>query len=293
MTHRLRRRARGFTLLELLVVVAILATVAGGLLVAYDGLDTDAAEAQATFNIAALDKAVRAYKTINKTFPDNLDSLMVEGADEFTISLPAKLLGDDVDANGVKIPTTDDGKLAFYTLTADGAAALRGAGITTLRYIGATASNTIDAIPSVPNRIFDDANRGLGVSGQVATGAKVAVIESKDIRTTGPATSERLRDIAGLPADRQHVVVAFGLGNNSTIVKSDSPGGLSEAPWYTKVAKDEYGRYLLLFHLASDDDLSGTMDSDEFFSAAKFLGVLDTRGDWLDEEFAEFTNQKT
>jgi hypothetical protein len=83
-------------------------------------------------------------------------------------------------------------------------------------------------------------------------------------------------------------------GNNSTLCAgSGVAGSLSEAPFYTKVAKNEYGRFLLLFHLGSDvDAVADDVQQDEIFPKARFLAVLDTRGDWLDEEFAEYTNQK-
>jgi prepilin-type N-terminal cleavage/methylation domain-containing protein len=74
------KKRSGFTLIELLVVIAILATIAGGILVSYDGLETDAAQAQATFNISGTDRAVRTYRTLNKAFPDKLDSLLFSPA---------------------------------------------------------------------------------------------------------------------------------------------------------------------------------------------------------------------
>ena len=52
-----RRSQAGFTLLELLVVIAIVATLGGAALFAYDGLDKRGSKAQATFNIAAIDRA--------------------------------------------------------------------------------------------------------------------------------------------------------------------------------------------------------------------------------------------
>jgi prepilin-type N-terminal cleavage/methylation domain-containing protein len=277
-------RRRGFTLIELLVVIAILATIAGGVLVSYDGLETDAAEGMSTFNLAGVDRAVRTYRTLNKAFPTNLDSLVVANADGFCRMLPAKLQGSDQDP--LTDATADDGKLAFHALTAEGAAALNAAGLTSVRSIIDAASNLQR---DIPNRGFDDPTRGGGTSVPVATGTRMAIIETDGI---GAADSSRLRDIAGLDATRRHLVVALGLGNSSSMCAgSGVTGGLSEAPFYTKVAKNEYGRFLLLFHIATDADDDGTVAAGEYFGEARFLAVLDTRGDWIDEEYAEFTNQ--
>ena len=58
--RRTARRSSGFSLLELLVVVAILAGLGGLLLVAYDGLETQAAKGAATPPSASVSKSVRA-----------------------------------------------------------------------------------------------------------------------------------------------------------------------------------------------------------------------------------------
>jgi prepilin-type N-terminal cleavage/methylation domain-containing protein len=81
----------GFTLLELLVVIAIMATVAGGLLVSYDGLDGKAEKGQATFNLAAIDKGIRAFKVVSGSYPDNLDNLVDDAvAPAALLHYPAK-----------------------------------------------------------------------------------------------------------------------------------------------------------------------------------------------------------
>jgi len=54
----------------------------------------------------------------------------------------------------------------------------------------------------------------------------------------------------------------------------------------------DYSRFLALFHIASDKDGDGTIAAGEYFGTARFLGVLDTKGDWYDEEAAEYEGQK-
>lgn len=292
----LNRKRRGFTLIELLVVIAILATIAGGILVSYDGLEADAAQGQAAFNIGATDRAVRTYRTLNKTFPNNLDSLLYS---------PGGTGLDTVEGLNI-LNSKIKGKIGLHTLTAPGALALTTAGLTQFRYVDGTITNSTGAgvaaaynnastLPFIPNRVFDNTTRGWGTSVNVGTGVKVAVMETLGVPTlagTGGTNSTRLRDIAGLDETLSHLVVVAGLGNTSSMVAEAAlgtkTGTLADAPYYTNLAKSEYGRFLLLFHIGSGADVSTIT----YLSEARFIGVIDTKGDWLDEEYAEFTNQK-
>ncbi|MDP2683016.1 MAG: prepilin-type N-terminal cleavage/methylation domain-containing protein [Deltaproteobacteria bacterium] len=302
----MKRRQDGFTLLELIVVIAILAIIAGGLLVSYDGLEAKAAKGQATFDIAAVDKGVRTFKVVGGAYPNEFDALLTDNATAancaagtscslttggFYAGLHNNLQGTDGDL------TTADNKLGLYTLTAADVTALNNAGITQVRYI-ANATNTVG---NIPNRDFDDAPRGKGVLTTLIVGSVVPVVESEGLGAAAACTSpfsspcNRLNDITGLNPAIQHIVLALGVGNNSSIV-SDATGGNSagfaEAPFYTDVAKNQYGRYMALFHLASDTNDDGVIAAGEQFSTARFVGILDPKGDWLDEEYAEFTGQK-
>jgi prepilin-type N-terminal cleavage/methylation domain-containing protein len=314
----LKKNTSGFTLLELLVVVAILAIVGGGLLVAYDGLEAKAAKGQATFNIAAVDKGIRQFKVISGAYPTELDAMLTDGLSAVTCAAgtsctatAATAAGPGTAGSGFYVGMhnnlqgadgnvlTADNKLGLYTLTAADVAALANAGVTTVRYI----EDTTNAVGTIPNRDFDDAPRGKGLLTTLTAGSVVAVVESEGLGAaaacTAPFTSacNRLNDITGLNPALGHVVVAFGVGNNASIV-SDATGGNSaqfaEAPFYTDVAKDEYGRFVALFHVATDTNDDGDFDdAGERLTNARFVGIIDSKGDWLDEEYAEFTGQKT
>jgi prepilin-type N-terminal cleavage/methylation domain-containing protein len=293
------KKRGGFTLIELLVVIAILATIAGGILVSYDGLEADAAQGQATFNIGAVDRAVRTYNTLNKAYPNNLDSLLFSPGETGTDAVALNLLNSKI-----------RGKIGLHTLVQGGVDALTAAGITQLRYVGgivtsegagkpAVAYNNTTMVPQIPNRIFDNRTRGWGIPVAVASGVKVAVMETPGITLFDPpstpaAISSRLRDIAGMDENQAHLVVVLGLGNTSTMVAESAvgtvTGTLSEAPYYTNLAKTQYGRFLLLFHIASAP--LATPTDYVYLSQARFIGAIDTKGDWLEEEYAEFTNQK-
>jgi prepilin-type N-terminal cleavage/methylation domain-containing protein len=282
----LKNETQGFTLLELLIVVGILAIVGTGGIVAYDGLSRKAEKGKATYDIGSLDSAIRTFATINKDHPNNLDSLVYSATGDGSDSVALDIL-----------PEKLQGKLGPYTLTAEAVSALDEIGVTDLRFVDGTTGYPNDGSdkPSIPNRVFDNATRGAGVSVALSAGVIVAAVENIDQADFGgstPSDSSRLRDIAGLDENLAHVVVALGIGNNSTFVKnSDSmAGGLSEAPTYPSPAKDEYSRYLALYHLGTSTD--GTLANVQYREKAKFLGVIDTYGDWLDEEYAEYTGQK-
>ena len=72
--QRLKSRS-GFTVLELLLVLAIIAIIAGGLLVAYVDLEADAASGYDAFDSTAISRSMRLYKVLNGRYPDSLDSL--------------------------------------------------------------------------------------------------------------------------------------------------------------------------------------------------------------------------
>ena len=92
-------------------------------------------------------------------------------------------------------------------------------------------------------------------------------------------------------ADPLAVLVAFGIGPDSTLVsggKTDpnaandktlgDAGKIASAPFYGDVAKSTYPSYVMLVDVQQNP--------------AKFVAVVDARGDFLAEEFAEQSGQK-
>jgi hypothetical protein len=61
-----------------------------------------------------------------------------------------------------------------------------------------------------------------------------------------------------------------------------------EAPYSTKAAKSEYGRFFAAFHVGSDGDGDGDVDNNEAFAKAVFLGVIDPTGQWAERSQSEY-----
>lgn len=296
----LKKQQSGFTLLELLVVVAILAIVAGGLIVAYDGLEKRSALAEASHGIAATDNAVRSFTTLRGVAPNKLDSLLAAVPGDGTQS-PAAITNPAVEV--AILSGSLAGKIAPAALTAAQRVSLANAGITTLRYIDA-AGNVTGAGPfalttlaadgtaasvgditkaDIPVRIFDvpregaGKNRGRGYSHTLADGDTVSVWSPG----AGGINNTKLGAAA------TDVLIAFGLGNNSTITQIDptarGDAHLSTVPTYPDVSKQEYSRYVLLCNV-------GPLGSE--FPKARLQAMVDAKGDFLDEELAEASGQK-
>lgn len=294
------RKQRAFTLLELVIVIAILAIIGGAALVNYDGLDKRAALGQAAFNLSAIDKGIRLFHAISGDLPNNLDSLVLY---DTTIPSPISLTAISATSGGfISIltpplkgtdgyPASSDGILHFYSLSGETAAALQGAGLSTLRGIAIANDSGGNLTPA--NRAFDPAPTGVGASVNVATGLVVPIVKAKNL---GASDSSVLQQITGLDINTTHLVVALGLGNNSSIV-SDKTGvttaAFSEAPFYGGLNGRRYGRFLLLYHLGSDLDSDDVIGSTEVFREAQFVAVIDAFGNWLDKAASDSVGTKS
>ncbi len=143
--QKLQSKQAGFTLLELLVVVTLLATLATGALVAYEGIGENAQDTATAGNILAAESAIRNYRAIEDEYPNQWDNL-------------ANLDGTAPGTAGVE-PLLDDTTEAFIgqwaiTLPAalpDASTAVLEAVAVALEEVGIDELQTLEETVVVPN----------------------------------------------------------------------------------------------------------------------------------------------
>jgi len=94
-----RRAAAGFTLVELLLVVAILGVLATVAIMNMGGLSTEARIKATRTSISTIQTAIQTYEIRNGKYPDTLEQLTQSDSD--TIAAPLKM-SDLNDAFGTK-----------------------------------------------------------------------------------------------------------------------------------------------------------------------------------------------
>lgn len=346
---RRMKKAGNFTLLELLIVVAILAVIAGGVVGSFTNAEENAAQSQAARDIAAVDQAIQTMSAFDSKIPDNVDSLLSANTTGLTVktSASASASGSTVltasDLTGLRVATAIDnrselpfnpalsknqeaggfkgnggglaGKVSAQALTATQIENLDLAGISTIRVIAAEldtpaaqttptpievfGTNTpLDAVGdlyggineiSIPQNYFEaprgkDKNRGRGF--EILLDDVSPTTDGTDGDTVfavwggqdayAPSTNY---NTAKIGAASDAVLVAFGLGPNCTLVGKDAKFGFSSGmPYYANVQKNEYNNYIMLVDVQQ--------------RPAKVVAVIDTKGDFRAEEFAEYLDQK-
>ncbi|MEM6933438.1 MAG: type II secretion system protein [Pseudomonadota bacterium] len=311
-TRHIRRKQGGFTLLELLVTVGIMAAVAGTATLALQDTTARASAAAHVLMMDELNEGIMTFRALptNNSYPNNFDSLLETGGTDTTAAIPFNRLGAAVSN------TTDGiGDLTPFVLTADIAGALADVGITNLRYVNTALTANTDGTGGGPldtagiacaqtqalinsrqnavvaGNIFlsPDAN-GCGFSSAaLAAGDDVMIWSGGNERVMGSGVPEPVfddttatLDAAGSP-DGAEIMMVVGAGPSSNLFDASEVGGLSSVPVYRHVARDEYNRFFILFHIATvTGGVAASVDQ------VVISAVVDGAGDTKEEELGEW-----
>ena len=291
-------RKAGFTLLEVLMVVAMLAIVGGAIITSYGGLEDRAAKGTATHSIAAVTEAFLVFDSTEGGIPNNLESLMAATptGNTYNATLVDNIAtGGSAWAKAGNLGSKISGKFDIRALTEAEENALIAAGIDRIRYMetagnGTGAEGILKAVGdvnvgtygdlaeiSIPQHAFSvprgtDKNRGRGFALDLNAAGQPEVA----VWTKGDDGYNNIKIGGGATANSE--LVLLGLGNESSLIGAGQFVNLQHAPYYGNVGKNEYNHYIALIDVS--------------VSPAKLRAILDSRGDFLDEEFAEATGQK-
>jgi prepilin-type N-terminal cleavage/methylation domain-containing protein len=301
---RMKKKEGGFTLLELLVVVGIIAAIAGTATILLR--DTDR-QAMAAAHVAMMDelmKGIETYKKLNaESFPTTFDSLMRNATN--TLVGAASVGAVDTDILNQDL----FGSLAASTITGDAAQLLIDSGVTNVRIIdnaadpnGAAAGdcsatdiktlighkgNNVTA-STIFRTAGDNGVTGFGANGcgygDAATSAPANyTLSSADVMAihTWPSTGAgRVNADPARIVPGDQTLVALGIGPDSSLFDPSRRGAMTGAPIYRHVAADEYNRFVVLFNV------------DETAGEVRLQAIIDGAGDTKDEELGEWDNTR-
>jgi prepilin-type N-terminal cleavage/methylation domain-containing protein len=316
----LQTNQKGFTLLELLVVIVLLATLSVGALVAYEGIGENAGNVAAANNIKVADSSIRAYRAIENVYPNQWDNLAnLTGAAASAVNTGTVGLLADPTRNFFGqwvVPSTASGTVWERVATS-----LNGVGINELQTL--TAAATVNLALTSPNQALNESSPGVSVpadelefdadgtteyAGAGVTTFNISTVPSNtgtgctadgntltsNLNGTAEALSTKLNRINdNLDDDGCHLVVALGFGKDVPGTTLGSRVAISTAPTYTNGTiinpSVNYARFVALFHVGSADDGGATptvIQPDDILATPRLIAVVDTEGRTIDESIA-------
>ncbi len=270
---------RGLTLIELVVVMAILGVLAAVLLPKFDGLQKAADHVAAATSTTDAAKLIQSYYVAKNYYPNYWDSLLNGSALWNAGSVGAATLGLDAELTGSG--TTTDKIVLGPALQANQVTAFSNVGITQVLTVNTSSTSGV----SRPGDMFLTPTA-------IATGLTLATINTQSTGgikiinhiyrsnlQTGSTLSGTINP-TGTAGDTQLIV--FGLGPQNSLVGNS----MIEPPTYGEVnAQYIYNRLLVVFELTG-------FSSSTASSSVTFKAVLGADGDLLDDMAASMQKVK-
>lgn len=324
----LKNKQGGFTLLELLVVITLLALLSVGALVAYDGVGDNASATAAANNMQTVDRTIRQYQAVTGNFPNQWDSL----ADANNEALPFDGIADasDLDDNEVILPKAARQAFGGWDIAAAGPTgvavlkALADYGIDELQVVDSSVATSAGAVPNTlhnegtnqaASEVEADETTGapdgfaalsIFPAGAGCTAGGAAIDANFDGQTPAVGTQlPRINAINDFLEDRRcNLILALGFGGDAGKSMQNSSVQMTSAPTYASRNVNparNYGRFVGLFHVAAgaedvadlpltdDTALENDIVATDVFEKPRLLAILTPEGKTLDEVLAEAT----
>ncbi len=294
----LKNKQGGFTLLELLVVITLLALLSVGALVAYDGVGDNASSTAAANNMQTVDRTIRQYQAVTGNFPNQWDSLA--DANDATLAFDgitqAAIDADTFEEQDLILPAGARSVFGGWTLTDDTdpntesvsdkvLRVLAEYGIDELQVVDSTALPAAGQLPdgTVPNTAHNEGSNVAALeveadgladgdftalsilpagSGCTADGTSIA---GTFAGTTPDAGTQLLRinSINDFLEDRQcNLILALGFGGDAGKSMQNSSVQMTSAPTYASRTINparQYGRFVGLFHMGAGEEVAGNL----------------------------------
>lgn len=305
---------KGFTLLELLIVVTIIAILSVGAILAYEGLTDKAQSATAANNTVGADQSIRNFRAVTGNYPNQWDHLVAQDAGA---GADLAFVADETYEKLAKVDATAISGALVEMLDEVGIEELQA------RTVGTTAPNVEPNLQHSEGAVndgttieveFEDgdfvdqlvivptASSGTlcQVGGQTPVAAR-AGIDSLVDDTPLEIQSYMTKINDNIGEDECHLVLALGFGHDAAHSTVNSNVAIAAAPAY--VSNDinpaqNYARFIALFDVGVDGGVNGTgtinqnITSDELFAKPKLIGIIDPEGNVIDENVAAANNEQ-
>ncbi len=258
----------GFTLIELVVVLVIIATIAGFVIPQVSGLGRSSDMAASAKTQADLANNLQLFFVLQKRFPQGMDSLLDSTSQAIYAS-------DTTDGNtqtrGLPYSGADGNRLQDQLTVSDLTNATNAQWLRSLSRCGfdwvydhdTTVLNANNSSAATPQRLLSSSPFKVA---EVTGSYLISKLVPQAVTTSGTTTT------VALPSDER--LVAFGIGPRVTSISKT----MANPPIYPGADGKYYGRYVAVFRIYASGE------------RAQLVGVIDSYGrtsDYTTQQFNE------